>query len=237
MKIDLIAMSGARVPACAAPESVRRRKLRRPNSIIACTAALALVLTGCSINIEATDLTAITVENDMTVIEKTLGKPSQVIEAQGFTVASYTYDTGYSQPAPRGGGGGGGSGYGWCGGRGNGGTVICVGAVLIILAIVVPIAYAVQTSEAKAQQKGQLAAVFDVDDKLLFAGSLEEPDPTTEKLASIADRFNEAQSGDAAALIKLSKVTLIPGQKRAFLETAASTGSAKAAFELGEAYN
>ena len=233
MKIGLIAMSGARAPACGAPESVRRRKLRRPNSIITCTAALALVLTGCSINIEATDLTAVTVENDRTVIEKTLGKPSQVVEAQGFTVASYTYDKGYSQPAPSGRSSGGGGGFGGCGLA----AVVCVGALVVILVIVVPIAYAVQTSEAKAQQKGQLAAIFDVDEKLLFARLLEEPDPTTEILASIAARFNEAQSGDAAALIELSKVTLIPGQKRAFLETAASTGSAKAAFELGEAYN
>ena len=69
-------------------------------------------------------------------------------------------------------------------------------------------------SEVKAQQKGQLAAVFDTDEKLLFARLLEEPDPTTEKLASIADQYTKAQSGDAEALVDLGKVTLISGNLR-----------------------
>ena len=61
----------------------------RPNLVIVCAATLALVLAGCDVNIEATDLSAVTIENDRAVIEKALGKPDEVVEAQGFTVAAY----------------------------------------------------------------------------------------------------------------------------------------------------
>ncbi len=63
--------------------------MRLPNPIICYTTALALVLAGCAVKIDRTDLSSLTVENDRTVIEKTLGKPDKVVEAQGFTVASY----------------------------------------------------------------------------------------------------------------------------------------------------
>ena len=74
-------------------------KLRRPNPVIGYTTALALILAGCAIKFEPTDLSAVTVENDRTVIEKTLSKPDEVVEAQGFTVASYKID-GYQVITP-----------------------------------------------------------------------------------------------------------------------------------------
>ena len=189
------------------------RNLRSPDPFIACTTALVLVLAGCSINIEATNLSAITVENDRTIIEKTLGKPDQVVEAQGFTVASYKYDKGYHRPAPPG---------------------PYIGRFYHFISV--PIEFAREASEARALQKGQLAAVFDTDDKLLFAGFLEKLVSTDKSLALIATRYQEAQSGNEAALIDLSKFAMIPGQKKMFLETAVNTGSAEAAFELGQAY-
>ena len=139
------------------------------------------------------------------------------MEAQGFTVASYSYDTGFYRPA-----------RGTC--CGSSAPSFVIGLLLL------PVVHAVRTSEAKAQQKGQLAAIFDGDDKLVFVRSLDESEPTSDKLISIATRYAEAQSGNAAAFIDLSELTLIPGQKQTFLETAANSGSAEAAFELGEAY-
>ena len=198
--------------------------MRRPNLIFGYATAIALVLAGCAVKIEPTDLSAVTVENDRIVIEKTLGKPDQVVEAQGFTVASYTYDKGYSE-AP------------WLtldkvvnapGGHNYASTMLG----LILGPILVPIAHASKTSKARARQKGRLAAIFDTDDKLLYAGSLEEPNPTSEKLTSMSARYREAQSGDAGALIGLSEITLIPGQKRTFIETAANSGSAEAQYRI-----
>ena len=78
--------------------------MRRPKPIIAYTTAFALVLAGCDVNIAQTDLSAVTVANDRTEIEKALGKPDEVVEAQGFTVAYYDYDKGIFEPAPSGGG-------------------------------------------------------------------------------------------------------------------------------------
>ena len=137
--------------------------MRRPNSIIGYTTALAFVLAGCAINIEPTDLSAVIVENDRTVIEKTLGKPDEVVEAQGFTVASYSYDTGFYRPA-----------RGTC--CGSSAPSFVIGLLLL------PVVHAVRTSEAKAQQKGQLAAIFDGDDKLVFVRSLDESEPVYRNL-------------------------------------------------------
>lgn len=190
--------------------------MRRPKLIIGYTTALAFILAGCAINIEPTDLSVVTVDKDRTVIEKALGKPDEVVEAQGFTIASYSYNKGIFVPAPRGGGGSSGGGPG---------GYAAVGALVLA-----PIAYAIRTSKASARQKGHLATIFDTDGKLLFAGSLDEP--TSEKLTSIAIRYQEAQSGDAGALIDLSEFTLIPDQKRTFLETAANSGSAKAQYRV-----
>ena len=46
------------------------RKMRRPNPIIVCTMALALVLVGCDVNIEPTDLASVTAD---CLFEQTIG--------------------------------------------------------------------------------------------------------------------------------------------------------------------
>lgn len=207
------------------------RKLHLPQPVIACTTALAFVLAGCDVNIEPTDLSSVTAEKDRTVIESTLGKPSQVVEERGFTVASYSYNKGIFVQGPSGGSGGSSMGGGYAPGM----EVLVLGA-LVLVAILGPIEYANRSSEARAEQKGQLAAIFDGDDKLVFAGSLDNSEPTPGRLTSIVARYTEAQAGNEAAFIYLAKITLIPGQKRTFLETAANNGSGEAAFELGEAH-
>lgn len=202
--------------------------MRRPNPIIACTAAFALVLTGCGVEIEPTDLSAVTVESDRTTVEKTLGKPDEVIEVQSFTVASYSYNRGIYEPAPSGDGG-----ISSALELGRGDPTGSIGLVaLLILAVAAPIDYANRSSKARARQERQLAAIFGADDKLLFVGSLDETAPTSIKLASISTRFNEAQSENAAALFDLSEVALIPDQKQTFLERAANSGSAEAQYRI-----
>ena len=192
--------------------------MRRLISIIVCTTALALVLAGCDVNIEPTDLSAVTIENDRAVIEKTLGKPNKMVDAESFIVAAYTYDDkGYYKdcvPQP----------YEQARGQAALGQFVSV------------LFCSVEIGGAKSRQQAKMAAVYDADEKLLFAGSLDEADPILEKLTSIATRYAKAQSGDTDALIDLSKFAMIPGQKKMFLETAANTGSAEAAFELGQAY-
>ena len=94
------------------------------NPIIAYTTALAFLLTACSVKIEPTDLSAITVESDRTALEKTLGKPDELVETQSFALASYSYNKGFYD-------GGGGGGFGSGSGGGSGGYVVII--LLVIL--------------------------------------------------------------------------------------------------------
>lgn len=204
--------------------------MRLPKPIIGCTAALALVLAGCDANIEPTDLSVVTVEKDKSAIEQSLGQPDQLVKSQGFTVASYTYDTGYHAAAPAAGT------LNLCSGGGGPYGGACI-AEFFVLLIALSVQQAEMSSDADVQQKRRLAAIFDANDKLLFAGSLNESETTTESLTQVAARYKEARNGDEASLIYLGQITLIPQQKQTFLETAANSGSAEAAFELGQAYS
>lgn len=207
--------------------------MRRPNSIVGYTTALAFILAGCAINIEATDLSAVTVKTDRTVIEQELGKPDEVVEVHGFTVASYTYDKGFYKPAPSGGSAGSG---GSSGGPYAGYALL---GILLIAAVVLPIKHAVDTSEAKAQQKGRLAAIFDADNKLVFAGSLEESDAKISSLAELAAAYETSHLESAAALINLRDIALIPEQRKrlherwfAARELEVESGDAESQYEL-----
>jgi TPR repeat protein len=200
----------------------------RPNLKIVCAATLALVLAGCDVNIEPTDLSAVAIENDRTAIEKTLGKPDKVVDARGFTLASYPYDKGYHAsaeaptgiPRPASTAGGGLAGLGW----------------LVITAVAAPIDHAARTSKARPGQIGKLAAVYDIDQKLVFAGLLDDPDSKIQTLEELVATFIASQSDDADALLYLSYIALVPDQKSDFFEKAVKFGSAEAAFELGETY-
>jgi TPR repeat protein len=179
------------------------RKRRQPNPVIALATASALVLAGCSVNIEQTDLSSVTVANDRTEIEKALGRPDEVVEVLGVTVASYTYDTGIYEPAP------GGRGGGFVGGSDTYANLVG----LLLLAIVVPIDYAIRSSKAKAEQEGQLASIFDADNKLLFAGKFSHPGSEIRNLEVLAATYKASESDDAGALKSLRAIALIPEQK------------------------
>jgi TPR repeat protein len=204
------------------------RHMLRPNLFMFCAATLALVLAGCDVNIEPTDLSAVKVESNRTTIEKALGKPDELVEARGFTVASYSYDKGYFAPAraptgisrPPSTAGGGMAGAGW----------------LLITAVAAPFDYAARISEARPGQRGRLAAIYNADRSLVFSSFLEESASTSQTLDSMLARYIDAQSGDVEALVDLAKVALIPNQKLTFLETAANAGNAEAAYEVGKVY-
>ncbi len=176
------------------------REMHRPNPIIAYTTALAFLLTACSVKIEPTDLSAITVESDRTALEKTLGKPDELVETQSFALASYSYNKGFYD-------GGGGGGFGSGSGGGSGGYTVII--LLVILAMYLPIEYAVRRSKASARQKGHLVAIFDGDDKLLFASVLGQPDAKIKTLEELAAAYKASQTDDAAALLNLRHIALI----------------------------
>lgn len=203
------------------------------NPIIVCATALTLVLAGCDVNIEATDLSAVAVENDRTTVERVLGKPDEVVEVQGLTVASYTYDKGYHAsaesptniPYP-----------GTSGGFGTPGGFAALGW-LLISAVAAPIDHAARTSEARPGQIGKLAVIYGADDKLLFAGALDHPDVKINSLEVLTPAYKASQSDDAEALLDLARIALISEQRLTFLRSAADVGDAEASYELGKTYS
>lgn len=198
--------------------------VKRPNPVIGYVTAFAFVLASCAIEVEPTDLTPIKIETDRTIIERTLGEPDQVVTADGFTVAAYTYDKGH-EPSP---------GVSLPG-RGNlegyGATEFYMMMLLLAL-VVAPVAYAERSAEIKAKQKGQLALLFDAEQKLLFAASIEGPEVNPATLEDLAAQYAKGRSGDADAYHKLSEIAFIPQQKTSLLEEAAIKGSAGAKFEI-----
>jgi hypothetical protein len=167
------------------------RTQRHPNPVVATVTVFALVLAGCSINIKPTDLSAVTIANDRAVIEQKLGKPNREIAAQGFVAAAYRYDKGHYDSQPLGG-------SGCCGAEyrppyDSGDLLIGLPLLLIIKGGV----YAAKYADASAEQTGVLALIYDAESKLVFAGTLENPEITPKKLKDVPSLYASAQSGNA----------------------------------------
>lgn len=176
---------------------------------MASVSAFALILVGCTVEIEPTDLSAVSLENDREIIEDTLGDSIEAVDVRDMTVSAYAYDLGFSEPPS----------------NPLSSRPERIDPYLLLFALMIaPAVHAHKKSKATSQQRRYMAAVFDASNQLLFAGTRAKSEVTNATLTDLGNRYAAAQSGNADALYELGKIALIPQQKKELFERAVAKG-------------
>lgn len=203
-------------------------RFQKPVAVFAM--AFALVATGCgrieTIKVEATDLSAVSVDSERAMIEQALGRPTIVQAENGITVAVYRYTKGklipYRYPeyveSQRGGPSAGAYEFG--------------GALFNLLIIAVD--YSIESAKAHETQRAKLVALFDANDRLVYAAAINNEEvEDTSKLKELAALYTSAKAGDMESQYRLGKRALIEAQRQKLFEQAAFGGIAASHYDLG----
>jgi hypothetical protein len=203
--------------------------MRLQSRLISIATVCALALAGCAgsrIDIAATSFSTISADTDQKVIEELLGSPIATEQASDLTVVAYHFNQGYhsSYHAPKGGIGG-----------GAGANPAAVILLAMILGVAKVADYASAIADARESQRAQLAAIFDNNQKLVYATKLAKDEPDiSARMKTIAARYASARAGDVEAQFALGKDALIPQQKIKMLKKAAANGDGKIKYEVAK---